>query len=141
MRAGQVAEVIGRDRRGSGYLVRPDTVLTAAHVVVPGGTVRVRFSARTPIEVLEAHRVPNSDLALLKIDSLSGRESVAPGRIDEHRPEPVTVHFAGFPRWKYRQELRFRELHHGFGTVSALSSGNAVQFIVRQGSIRLGRDG
>ena len=58
--AARVAEIIvesatGERRRGSGYLVAPGRVLTAAHVVASAVSVRVRFEADRPGErVLEA---------------------------------------------------------------------------------------
>ncbi|MFG2022876.1 trypsin-like peptidase domain-containing protein [Streptomyces sp. NPDC048825] len=61
LRPERVAEIIvaphggGAGRRGSGYLVSPGKVLTAAHVVMGAAGVRVRFQADRPGErIVEA---------------------------------------------------------------------------------------
>ncbi|MGP0024431.1 MAG: trypsin-like peptidase domain-containing protein, partial [Streptosporangiaceae bacterium] len=99
--------------RGSGYLVAPGLVLTAAHVVAGAVTVRVRLDVGQPaeVDVLAAgwwadpvghHR---TDLAVVMIapDATAGRE-VEParfGRISEGMAV-LAVQAFGFPRFKLR---------------------------------------
>ena len=99
--------------RGSGYLVGPGLVLTAAHVVAGARVVRVRLDVGQPaeVDVLAAgwwadpvgHH--GTDLAVVMIapDATAGRE-VEParfGRISEGMAV-LAVQAFGFPRFKLR---------------------------------------
>ena len=99
--------------RGSGYLVRPGLVLTAAHVVAGARVVKVRLDVGQPaeVDVLAAgwwadpvgHH--GTDLAVVMIapDATAGRE-VEPtqfGRISEGMAV-LAVQAFGFPRFKLR---------------------------------------
>ena len=94
-------------RRGSGYQVNADTVLTAAHVVRGGSVVQVRFDADQPGEwsadVTSVLEVPEADIALLTITPHDDSQ-VTPtrfGRIRERDAE-ITCSAVGFPLWKLR---------------------------------------
>jgi hypothetical protein len=124
----RVAEVIAHDRRGSGYLVAPDTVLTAAHIVRGVLSAQVRFDADRPQEwSASADVVPrdaDDDLAVLRLTSARRCEPVMYGRIDESLGE-LKVEAVGFPLWKLRRYTgreRFRESHHALGSVALLSN-------------------
>jgi hypothetical protein len=127
----RVAEVITAGRRGSGYLVAADTVLTAAHVVRGAGRATVRFDADRPQEWSASADVvlhdPASDLAVLRLASTERRTSAEPvryGKIDESLGE-LKVQAVGFPLWKLRRhadQTVSRESHHALGSVALLSN-------------------
>ncbi|WIM93250.1 trypsin-like peptidase domain-containing protein [Actinoplanes oblitus] len=112
----RLAEVLvnradGFARRGTGYLVAPGLVLTAAHVVAGARTVAVWLGSPRELETADGIGVdlaatlldPEADLALLPLSrSPAGVEPVLLGRLDRELPEPVPAVFAGFPRFKVR---------------------------------------
>ncbi|MET9625932.1 trypsin-like peptidase domain-containing protein [Lentzea sp. NPDC006480] len=130
----RVAELIvtraGERQRGSGYRVRADAVLTAAHVVVGASSVRVRFEPDLPGErVFDAvswWADPVSDIAVVTIAPHPG-ETVTPvrfGRIED-RAAVLSVEAVGFPLWKMRTDAegkRYRDSVHAHGTVAVLSN-------------------
>ena len=115
--------------RGSGYLVAPGLVLTAAHVLSGASAVRVRLDVGQPLEI----DVPadqwwtnsDADLAVVTIpaDVVAGRkvEVVQFGRIGESTAV-LKVQTLGFPRFKLRESAVgagepevFRDLDHVTG--------------------------
>ncbi|MFI1536333.1 effector-associated domain 2-containing protein [Streptomyces anandii] len=134
-------------RRGSGYLVGADCVLTAAHVVTgPLERVTVRFDADRPGEWSAPARVlllaESADVALLRIPDLPpGRPPVGPPAYAAVPDADVVLPFraVGFPRFKLRagpahpddgSPSRYRDSCHLSGTVSVLSNR-------REGSLEL----
>ncbi|GGU35896.1 trypsin-like peptidase domain-containing protein [Streptomyces violascens] len=133
----RIAEIIvetgvGR-RRGSGYRICTDTVLTAAHVVVGAAGVVVRCDADRegewsgPAAVTWADA--GTDLAVLRVVPPESAPSVVEparfGRIPDDRHGVIDVYALGFPLWKRRSRsdrTSFRELHQADGTVAALSN-------------------
>ncbi|MFI0977511.1 trypsin-like peptidase domain-containing protein [Streptomyces sp. NPDC021093] len=146
LRAERVAEVVvasadgGRGRRGSGYLVAPGRVLTAAHVVDGASDIRVRFEADRPGErtftaaVEWQHR--GIDVAVLAVpDDGSDVTTVSYGRLGEH-DAVVRCTAVGFPRFKLRTDSdgsRFRDAEHIHASCAALSNR-------REGTLDLGVD-
>jgi Trypsin-like peptidase domain len=118
--------------RGSGYLVGPGLVLTAAHVVAGARVVKVRLDVDQPAEV----DVPaagwwadpvghhGTDLAVVMIapDATAGRE-VEPARFGwiSEGMAVLAVQAFGFPRFKLRGDAAdgglgvFRDLEHVTG--------------------------
>lgn len=135
LRVERVAEVLvvpadgGRGRRGSGYLVAPGRVLTAAHVVDGASGIRVRFEADRPGEqVVTADvvwRHPGIDIAVLAItDAGTDVATVAYGRLGEH-DAVVRCTAVGFPRFKLRTDSdgsSFRDAEHIHASCAALSN-------------------
>ncbi|MGW4890919.1 trypsin-like peptidase domain-containing protein [Kitasatospora sp. NPDC004240] len=129
----RVAEVIveltgGARRRGSGYLVAPRKVLTAAHVVVDATCVEVRFDADRPDErTIEARTVFahwGIDLAVLTLAEPGGDGTVSYGRVGEH-DAPLYCSAAGFPRFKLRRDpdgTGYRDLEHVQAICSPLAN-------------------
>ncbi|MFD9632621.1 trypsin-like peptidase domain-containing protein [Streptomyces violascens] len=133
----RIAEIIvetgaGR-RRGSGYRICVDTVLTAAHVVVGAAGVVVRCDADRegewsgPAAVTWADVA--TDLAVLRVVPPESAAAVVEparfGRIPDDRHGVIDVYALGFPLWKRRSRsdrTSFRELHQADGTVAALSN-------------------
>ncbi|MFD9905576.1 trypsin-like peptidase domain-containing protein [Streptomyces sp. NPDC059063] len=133
----RIAEIItesGRGkRRGSGYRIRTDLVLTAAHVVTDATETVVRCDADRPGEWSAQASVAwadeDSDLAVLTFVPPETAPAVSAtarfGRIADDRHGVIGVHAAGFPLWKRRRRhdgAYFRELHQADGTVAALSN-------------------
>ncbi|WP_030543227.1 trypsin-like peptidase domain-containing protein [Streptomyces albus] len=137
--ATRVAEIIatrpgGGTRRGSGLLVRPGRVLTAAHVVADAARVRVRFDADRPgertldAEVTWCH--DGVDAAVLSVDpgAAAGGEQ-APwlppfGRIGE-RDAVLRCGAVGFPLFKLRRDAdgsSYRDTAHAVATCAVLSN-------------------
>lgn len=129
----EVVTATGRcGRRGSGYRISADTVLTAAHTVAGATGIVVRCDADRPGEwsapaaVTWAHK--DSDLAVLTVVPPAAAPAlIGParfGRIADDRHAVIGVHAAGFPLWKQRRGPggAFRELHVADGTVTALSN-------------------
>ncbi|GGW78511.1 trypsin-like peptidase domain-containing protein [Streptomyces lomondensis] len=129
-----MAEVIvdlpgeGAGRRGSGYLVSPGKVLTAAHVVRGAADVRVRFQADRPGErVVEAKvvwRHAGIDVAVLTHGADTDVPPVSFGRVGE---QDTVLHCTalGFPRFKLRTDedgSRFRDAEHVDATCAVLSN-------------------
>jgi tetratricopeptide (TPR) repeat protein len=132
--AHRVAEVIvtgpdGAGRRGSGYRVASDVVLTAAHVVVNARAVHVRFDADTPgewsVAAVDVVADPASDLAAVVIDAPAAVPTCAFGRVGEGTDELV-VQAVGFPRFKLKGYAdsagSYRDSHQAVGTVAPLSN-------------------
>ncbi|MFI0815531.1 trypsin-like peptidase domain-containing protein [Streptomyces sp. NPDC021098] len=130
----RVAEIIvetatGDRRRGSGYLVAPGRVLTAAHVVASAVSVRVRFEADRPGErVLEAEvcfEHPPTDVAVLAVPFSSEEVPVARfGRVGE-RDAVLRCSAMGFPAFKIRRGddgRPYRDAEHVHGTCAVLSN-------------------
>ncbi|MFE9331231.1 aKG-HExxH-type peptide beta-hydroxylase [Streptomyces sp. NPDC006925] len=123
----------GSGRRGSGYLLSPGKVLTAAHVVDGAGSVQVRFQADRPDERTVSAEVawkhPDIDVAILAVpvvpgDSRDGAPSVSFGRVGERNAE---LHFTtlGFPRFKLRAGTHgsyFRDMEHAHATCAVLAN-------------------
>ena len=102
--------------RGSGYLVAPGRVLTAAHVLADAVTVTVLLDVGKPGEIRAvakrgswwADRDPVSgcDLAVVTLPSAPSRVTHCPeaifGRIGEEANTVIQVRAAGFPRHNLR---------------------------------------
>ncbi|MFD7503586.1 trypsin-like peptidase domain-containing protein [Streptomyces sp. NPDC059850] len=130
--AERVAEIIvetatDERRRGSGYLVAPGRVLTAAHIVASAVSVRVRFEADRPGErVLEAEvrfEHPLTDVAVLAVP-LDEVPVTRFGRVGE-RDAVLRCSAMGFPAFKMRggEDGRpYRDAEHVHGTCAVLSN-------------------
>ncbi|WP_369213097.1 trypsin-like peptidase domain-containing protein [Streptomyces flavofungini] len=140
LRVERVAEILaappggGRGRRGSGYLVAPGRVLTAAHVVEGASDLRVRFQADRPGERVVAADVrwrhPGIDIAVLDLAGIGADRRADPGdtasygRLGEH-DAAVRCTAVGFPRFKLRTESggsSFRDAEHVHAGCAALSN-------------------
>lgn len=135
LEVGRVAEVIvtaaaGPGKRGSGYLVGPEVVLTAAHVVAGAAGVRVRFDADRPgerthdAEVVFRH--PGPDIAVLSVPGAAAQETAVArfGRVGEH-DAVLSCGAVGFPAFKLRDEEgggAYRDTEHVRGKCSVLSN-------------------
>ncbi|MEU4685915.1 trypsin-like peptidase domain-containing protein [Streptomyces xinghaiensis] len=136
--ATRVAEIIatragGGTRRGSGLLVRPGRVLTAAHVVADAARVRVRFDADRPGErTLDAEvtwRHEGVDAAVLSVDPGAAGGGQPPwlppfGRIGE-RDAVLRCSAVGFPLFKLRRDAdgsSYRDTAHAVATCAVLSN-------------------
>jgi hypothetical protein len=128
------------DRRGSGYLVAPGLVLTAAHVVAGASVVRVRLDVGQPGEAdvqaagwwSDPEGPDRTDLAVVMIpaDVTAGRD-VEParfGRISEGMAV-LRVQALGFPRFKLRSGSAsegepdiYRDLDHVTGHAPAAAN-------------------
>ncbi|MFC6022139.1 trypsin-like peptidase domain-containing protein [Plantactinospora solaniradicis] len=151
----RVAEVLvvasdGARSRGSGYRLDATTVLTAAHVVPHGATVRLRFDADTPQEWSAAATVVWSDgaadVAVLRVgtggrtdpasatphpESATRVQAALFGRISAD-DAVLTCSSMGFPRFKLRTDpedpaapgapARYRDSCHVIGTIPVLSN-------------------
>ena len=141
--ASRVAELIvgagsGLRRRGSGYRVTAEAVLTAAHVVEDAASVQVRFNADLADEWTAAATVevadPAADVAVLGIVPPAPMARIPPvlfGRVGR-RAAIVGCTAVGFPRFKLRTDTiggraedrpgSYRDSHQAYGTVSSLSN-------------------
>ncbi|HEY6706857.1 MAG TPA: serine protease [Actinomycetota bacterium] len=140
----RVAELIvttegpGPDRRGSGYRITAEAVLTAAHVVRDEAGVRVRFDADRLGEWVADGRVawsdPEIDVAVVAIDPRLRHdaqvEPVGFGRVAE-RDAVLSCSVMGFPLFKLRDDppssgggpsSRYRDSAHAVGTIAVLSN-------------------
>ncbi|MFJ8081343.1 trypsin-like peptidase domain-containing protein [Streptomyces sp. NPDC096205] len=151
LRPERVAQIVvrlpgdGPGRRGSGYLVAPGKVLTAAHVVHGAADVRVLFEADRPGRRLAAAEVrwthPGIDVAVLELQDEAGghgSDTDRPGiETDRHGPPMVTYGrlgeqdavvrctALGFPRFKLRTTpdgSRFRDAEHVQAACAVLSN-------------------
>ena len=148
-RVAQLAVERGPDRdgsRGSGYLIAPGRVLTAAHMVAGASVVRVRLDVGQDTEVdvyaeswwtdPEGHN--GTDLAVVTIpeDATAGRE-IEParfGRISDCTAVLVVQAF-GFPRFKLRGDPA-DVAHHGVFRDFEQAAGHApVAANRRQGTL------
>ncbi|MDX3228482.1 trypsin-like peptidase domain-containing protein [Streptomyces sp. ME19-01-6] len=135
LEVGRVAEVlvtvaVGPGMRGSGYLVGPGTVLTAAHVVAGAVRVRVRFQAHRPEERVVTAEVAfahvGADIAVLALPDRSDEvPSARYGRVGEH-DAVLRCSAMGFPAFKLRDDgpdgRPYRDSEHVHGTCSVLSN-------------------
>ncbi|MFI6699653.1 trypsin-like peptidase domain-containing protein [Streptomyces sp. NPDC050509] len=133
LRADRAAEIIvalpDGGRRGSGYLVAPGRLLTAAHVVAGATGIRVRFDADRPGERTARAEVTWSDTGI----------DVAVLAVPADGPPPEPVRFArvgdsdavlrcsaiGFPGFKLRTDKdgsRYRDSEHVHATCAVLSN-------------------
>lgn len=128
----QAAEVIvtgpKEEWRGSGYLLSPALVLTAAHVVEAATTIRVRFEAQTASEwsadVVGVWRDDELDVAILFIRP--ERDAVIRparfGRLGDGAG-PLTYSAVGFPRFKIRgDDVTYRDSAEATGEIAPLSN-------------------
>ena len=131
----RVAEILvtlsadGPGRRGSGYRVTAQTVLTAAHVVHSASKVQARFDADQAGEwladVIDVLEVPEIDVALLTITPPDDAEVVPArfGRIAE-RDAVIECSAVGFPLWKLRDAPAgpYRDSAHIVGSAAVLAN-------------------
>jgi hypothetical protein len=131
---------------GSGYLLSPSLVLTAAHVV---GELGSELPAEKAFEVtllnskarqarlvwpLRENWIPFSkhDLALLEIepdhDSRARGRPVLIGWDRLRTDQPLEITAAGFPRLRRNPNTQIRETEQIFGSVSPLSAVKAREF-------------
>ncbi len=153
LQAARAAEVIveragGGQERGSGYLVRPGVVLTAAHVVRDAGEIRVRFEADREDEWIARAEVDWSDaltdVAVLTLrqspgeraTGRAGRDAARRRRIGKARYGAVReadAHLGcsavGFPRFKTRtwpaDGAPYRDSCHARGRIALLADRKA----------------
>ncbi|GEC10409.1 hypothetical protein SSP24_80640 [Streptomyces spinoverrucosus] len=141
LRSERAAEIIvglpGTGRRGSGYLVAPGRVLTAAHVVAGAVGVRVRFEADRPgertVEASVAWAHAGIDVAVLTVPEDGDVPAVSYGRLGE-QDAVLRCTALGFPRFKLRTGAdgsRFRDAEHVHATCAVLSNR-------REGTLDLG---
>lgn len=122
------------DRRGSGYRVVAEVVLTAAHVVAGATSLRVRCNADRPDEWTAVGEVlwsdATTDLALIGIPERPGEAEVLPvafGRIVD-RDGVLPVSAMGFPRFKLRADhdaprpSTYRDSVHAIGSAAVYSN-------------------
>ncbi|MFF5984688.1 trypsin-like peptidase domain-containing protein [Streptomyces olindensis] len=134
LRPARAAEIIvalpDGGRRGSGYLLAPGRVLTAAHVVRGAADVRVRFEADRPGERVAGATVAwahdGIDIAVLTLpEDLS--DDVPPvlfGGVGE-QDAVLGCSAMGFPRFKLRADAaggRFRDVEHMDATCAVLAN-------------------
>ncbi|MFF3870776.1 trypsin-like peptidase domain-containing protein [Streptomyces sp. NPDC001978] len=131
LRPERAAEIIvslpGGGRRGSGYLVAPGKVLTAAHVVGNATGIRVRFEADRPGERMVDAAVEWAHIGLdVAVLTVPGDDvpPVSYGRVEEaDAVQRCTA--LGFPRFKLRTDAdgsRFRDAEHAQATCAVLSN-------------------
>lgn len=133
----RIAEIVvrrqdGSSRRGSGYLVTGDRVLTAAHVVKDATAIGVwlgvpRGMDPTDRQVVDHASVivfPAADLALLPVspELVLGDQPPLLGALDRDGAGPVHVVAAGCPRFKLRPmpgrpDVQLREVYHALGRI------------------------
>ncbi|MFD8708554.1 peptidoglycan-binding protein [Kitasatospora sp. NPDC059648] len=138
LRAERAAEVIvcravGGEDRGSGYLVRDGTVLTAEHVVRRAVDIRVRFEADRPAEwTARAHVLwsdARCDVALLALerDGAGPGRRVRPTRFGAVRETDTDLRSSalGFPLFKLRDDpggaTSYRDSCHARGRIAPLA--------------------
>ncbi|MEY9842137.1 NACHT domain-containing protein [Streptacidiphilus sp. EB103A] len=119
-------------RRGSGYLVTGNAVLTAAHVVHDAVSVQVRFVTRdghtTDLPGNSVWEDLTADIAVIKIVDYSSIDRLRTADVSPARFARVTdvvdCEALGFPRFKLRLDSassgrdvpkRYRDSHHALG--------------------------
>lgn len=132
----RAAEVIvdlaggGAGRRGSGYLVSPGRVLTAAHVVEGAEAVQVRFEADRPgertVEAAVGWRHEYLDVAVLTLAEDDGID-LPPVRFGRTGEQDAVLRCAalGFPRFKLRTRRArslYRDAEHIHASCAVLSN-------------------
>lgn len=140
----------GAGRRGSGYRVRGDAVLTAAHVVSDAVSVRLRFLTEdggvTELPGEQVWADSASDLAVLQIADDAGTGRLSAAEISPVRfariTRPVDCEALGFPRFRLRPDTAspaggaptwYRDSHHARGTTTPWS-------YLRAGSLEISVD-
>lgn len=113
----------GDSSRGSGYLVAPGRVLTAAHVVADARSIRVLLDVGQDGEIDVAAddwwADPKSDLAVVIIPEVHRKCQPAPfGRISD-TAAVLPVQACGFPLFKLRDRFRDFEDVSGHAPVAA----------------------
>src|SRR3954453_6141131 len=106
-----VVDVGAKERRGSGYRVTNELVMTAGHVLDDAVTVTAHFldvntGARWKANASNWWALPECDIGLVRIER-DAQSFVTParyGRIGESHAAGVVVQAIGFPRWKLRNE-------------------------------------
>ncbi|MEU5208820.1 peptidoglycan-binding protein [Streptomyces sp. NPDC020742] len=135
LQAERVAEIIvvrhdGTGRRGSGYLVRADTVLTAAHVVAGAQQIRVRSEKDGSVlwdgEAEVAWSDGNIDVAILALSTTPkalGRIRPAVFGAVREGDAGLRCSALGFPLFKRRQDARgvYRDSFHARGGIALLT--------------------
>ena len=131
-RVAEILVTLGADeprRRGSGYRVTAETVLTASHVVRDAAKVTVRLDAdqagQWSADVTDVLEVPEIDVALLTIAPPDSAKVIPVqfGRIGE-QDAVIECSTVGFPLWKLRDypaEL-YRDSAHIVGTAAILAN-------------------
>lgn len=137
----------GTQRRGSGYRVATDAVLTAAHVVHDALSVRLRFFTEDGRTIeLPGERVwidAAADIAVLRLERGPDVHGVLAGHVPPLRfariTEVVGCEALGFPRFTRRRDpasagigpvVVYRDSHHARGTTTPLAG-------VRRGTLEL----
>lgn len=79
--------------RGSGFYVRPDTVITNVHVVKEDGFVKLRRMDGSTISARVELRAPAFDIAILRVTPAAGQVVIAMGSAETLRPgqEVITI--------------------------------------------------
>ncbi len=132
----RIAEIVverpgGPPVRGSGYLVAPGRVLTAAHVVAGAEAIGVWFGVQPAMAQAAGHSVdpatvsamPDADLAILVVPAAPAlSDPPLFGAVDRDATAPVPAVAAGCPRFKLRPApgrpgVQLREVHHALGRI------------------------
>jgi len=120
--------------RGSGFFVRPDTVITNAHVVKEDGFVKLRQVDGTAVTARVDLKAPAFDIAILRVTTPSANQVVIPmGTANTLRPgqEVFTI---GSP---------FGTLHNSVtrGVVSGLRRSGAATMVQNDAAANPGNSG
>jgi hypothetical protein len=139
---------------GSGYLVRPDLVLTACHVIAPPDaglpqpvTIEVRplgdddgqgswqsATVAWPDPAKWAAAAPATDIALLAFQPpanpvvVPAAEDVSVGWDSLPSDQPLKITAVGFPRFTQDTAANTRDTHQIFGSIAPLSALKAKSF-------------
>lgn len=148
LQAVRAAEIIvarhdGSGQRGSGYLVRADTVLTAAHVVAGAQQIHVRSEKDGTVlwdaEATVAWSDETIDVAVLALGAppkALGRIRAAEFGAVRDRDAGLTCSALGFPLFKRRQDAAgmYRDSFHARGGIALLTGRRegVLEFRVQQ---------